>query len=78
MFVDTDIYDYRFDNCDMINNTFRAMVPGCQLDFDYNIHYKEIFEENLIGQLTLIPGTMLASLFLDRLGRVRVMSKSLE
>ncbi|CAL4119411.1 unnamed protein product [Meganyctiphanes norvegica] len=76
-FIDTDIYEYRFQNCELNNNTFQSLVPGCQLDFDYNIHYKEIFQENLIGQLSIIPGTLLTSLLLDRLGRVKIMSASM-
>ncbi|XP_066973216.1 synaptic vesicle glycoprotein 2B-like, partial [Macrobrachium rosenbergii] len=76
-FVDTDFYDYRFQDCLMVKNTFRALVPGCTLDFDYNIHYKEVFQENLIGQLTIIPGTLVTSLLMDRIGRVRIMSTSM-
>ncbi|KAK3896226.1 hypothetical protein Pcinc_000148 [Petrolisthes cinctipes] len=76
-FIDTDIYDYRFDHCEMKNNTKRSSAPGCSLDFDYNIHYKEVFQENLIGQLTMIPGTLVTSLLMDKLGRVRIMSISM-
>nr|XP_045611722.1 synaptic vesicle glycoprotein 2A-like isoform X1 [Procambarus clarkii] len=76
-FIDTDIYDYRFQDCEMINNKFHALAPGCTLDFDYNIHYKAVFQENLIGQLTMIPGTLITSLLMDKLGRVRIMSVSM-
>ncbi|KAK8381186.1 hypothetical protein O3P69_008212 [Scylla paramamosain] len=76
-FTDTDMHSYRFPDCEMDNITFHGLAPGCQLDFDYNIHYKEIFQENLIGQLTMIPGTLAASLFMDKLGRVKVMSISM-
>ncbi|XP_050730994.1 synaptic vesicle glycoprotein 2C-like isoform X2 [Eriocheir sinensis] len=75
-FTDTDMHPYRFPYCDMEDITFHGLAPGCTLDFDYNIHYKEIFQENLIGQLTMIPGTLAASLFMDKLGRVKVMSIS--
>ncbi|XP_047502688.1 synaptic vesicle glycoprotein 2C-like [Penaeus chinensis] len=77
LFIDTDLYDYRFIDCDRRNNIFRADVPGCKLDFDYNIHYKEVFQENLIGQLTIIPGTLITSLLMDRIGRVKIMSVSM-
>lgn len=76
-FIDTDIYDYRFQDCEMIDNKFHALAPGCTLDFDYNIHYREVFQENLIGQLTMIPGTLITSLLMDKLGRVRIMSVSM-
>ncbi|KAL7636141.1 UNVERIFIED_CONTAM: hypothetical protein RMT77_012898 [Armadillidium vulgare] len=76
-FLDTDFYDYRFENCRMTNNTFRALVPGCELDFDYNIHYKDVFQENLIGQLTMVPGTIIASMIMDKIGRSRIMCASM-
>lgn len=77
IFIDTDLYEYRFIDCEQKNNVVRASVPGCQLDFDYNIHYKEVFQENLIGQLTIIPGTLITSLLMDRIGRVKIMSVSM-
>ena len=67
------MYEYRFENCSMTTNTFKALVPGCSLDFDYNIHYQDVFQENLIGQLTLIPGTLATAFLLDYVGRVRIM-----
>ncbi|XP_042241451.1 synaptic vesicle glycoprotein 2C-like [Homarus americanus] len=76
-FIDTDIHKYRFQDCEMTDNTFHGLAPGCPLDFDYNIHYKAVFQENLIGQLTMIPGTLITSLLLDKLGRVRIMSISM-
>lgn len=76
IFIDTDLYEYRFIDCEQKNNVVRTSVPGCQLDFDYNIHYKEVFQENLIGQLTIIPGTLITSLLMDRIGRVKIMSES--
>ncbi|KAA0187251.1 hypothetical protein HAZT_HAZT006661 [Hyalella azteca] len=75
-FISTDIYEYRFINCEMINNTFRTVDSKCNLDFDYNIHYKDIFQENLIGQLSLIPGTLVAAIFMDQIGRSHIMGVS--
>lgn len=72
-FIDTDFYEYRFKGCTMDQNVFTALVPGCILDFDYNIHYKDVFQENLIGQLTLIPGTLLTALLMGHVGRVKIM-----
>ncbi|XP_043224835.1 synaptic vesicle glycoprotein 2C-like isoform X2 [Amphibalanus amphitrite] len=77
-FVDTDIYpNVRFRNCELRNNSFQAMVPGCQLDFDYNLHYVDVFQENLIGQLSLIPGSFVSSYLLDRVGRAKMIAGSL-
>ena len=69
------MYEYRFVDCEMHANKFKGTIPGCTLDFDYNIHYKDVFQENLIGQLTIIPGTITTALLMDRLGRVKIMSE---
>ena len=75
-FVDTDIYpNVRFRDCDLRNNSFQAMVPGCQLDFDYNLHYVDVFQENLIGQLSLIPGSFISSYLLDKVGRAKMIGE---
>ena len=75
-FVDTDIYPHiRFRNCELRNNSFQAMVPGCRLDFDYNLHYVDVFQENLIGQLSLIPGSFISSYLLDKVGRAKMIGE---
>ncbi|XP_037092099.1 synaptic vesicle glycoprotein 2B-like [Pollicipes pollicipes] len=76
-FVDTDIYEYRFKNCTLLNNSFQAMVPGCKLDFDYNLHYVDVFQENLIGQISLLPGSFIASYLLDKVGRAKMIAVSM-
>ncbi|CAG0922051.1 unnamed protein product [Notodromas monacha] len=76
-FADTDMYPYRFsDDTVLKNNSFLAMMGGCTLDFDLNFHLNEVFMENLIGQLALIPGTVLSVFLLDKLGRVKMICES--
>ncbi|EFX65790.1 hypothetical protein DAPPUDRAFT_65198 [Daphnia pulex] len=76
-FVDTDFFPYRFEGCHMEDTTFDSMDAFCPLDFDYNIHLGEVFLEQLIGELSLIPGLVLAALLMDRFGRARLISISL-
>jgi len=75
-FIDTDLFPYRFENCSMVNNSFNSMDAYCALDFDYNIHLDEIFLENLIGELALLPGLIVAAFLMDRFGRVRLIGLS--
>jgi len=73
-FVDTDFFPYRFEGCHMEDTTFDSMDAFCPLDFDYNIHLGEVFLEQLIGEVSLIPGLILAALLMDRFGRARLIS----
>jgi hypothetical protein len=59
----------------MANNSFLAMIGGCTLDFDFNFHLNEVFLENLVGQLALIPGTLVSIFLLDKVGRVKMICK---
>ncbi|XP_067003158.2 synaptic vesicle glycoprotein 2B [Anabrus simplex] len=76
-FVDTDLKIKHFEGCELINNTFIVLTTVCQLDFDYNIHLEDVFQENLVGQLSLIPGAFLSAFVVDRLGRVKVIGLSM-
>ncbi|CAM1300985.1 SV2A (predicted) [Pycnogonum litorale] len=76
-FVDTDFHDYRFRRCQFHNSSFLNTKPGCSIDFALNYDLSKIFLQNLIGQLSMIPGTIVASLIIDRFGRSTLISTSL-
>lgn len=76
-FDDTDLYDYKFIGCKFFHNTFHHTVDECGLDFDVNYDLSEIYLENLITQLAIIPGNIVSSYVLDRIGRVKTMQYSL-
>nr|CAI5860033.1 unnamed protein product [Callosobruchus analis] len=46
-FIDTDLTDHHFINCNLINNTFLSLVSGCNVDFDYNIYLDDLYDETL-------------------------------
>lgn len=75
-FVDTDFFPYRFEDCRMEETTFNGMDAYCPLDFDYNIFLGHVFLEQLISEVALIPGLILAALLMDRFGRVRLIGLS--
>nr|CAD7405370.1 unnamed protein product [Timema poppensis] len=70
-FVDTDL-SHHFENCKLDNNTVLSLTAGCALDFDYNIHLDEVFRENLVGQLAILPGAFISAFVIDKMGRVKM------
>lgn len=65
----------RFERCRLVNNSILSLSQGCHLDFDYNVHLQDIFQENLVGQLALLPGALVCAFLVDRVGRTRVIGK---
>lgn len=77
-FVDTDFYDFRFRDCAFHNSTtFLNRRTGCPIDFDVNFRLSDVFVENLFAQLAIIPGNIISSCVIDRLGRARTLGISL-
>ncbi|KAH7944805.1 hypothetical protein HPB49_000746 [Dermacentor silvarum] len=73
-FVDTDFYDFRFRDCAFHNSTtFLNRRTGCPIDFDVNFRLSDVFVENLFVQLAIIPGNIISSCVIDRIGRVRTL-----
>ncbi|KAG1688212.1 Synaptic vesicle glycoprotein 2C [Nymphon striatum] len=77
LFIDTDFHDYRFQDTKFVNSTFHSTKPGCAVDFALNYDLSEIFVLNFIGQLSMIPGTIVATILIDRVGRSKLISASL-
>ena len=71
-FIDTDLTDQHFENCVFTNTSLQSLSAGCPLDFDYNIHLEEVFQEHLVGQLAILPGALFSALAIDKLGRVKI------
>ena len=75
IFNDTNFYDYKFRETKLINTSIVNMKPGCSVDFDVNYSASTVYLEALLGQLAVVPGTVLAAFLMDKLGRVRVMGE---
>lgn len=46
---------------------------GCDIDFDVNFKLAELFYENLFAQLAILPGALISSFILDRIGRIKTL-----
>ena len=75
VFNDTNLYSDRFHACNFSSVHFDSMKIGCHVDFDTSYSSRQVFLENFLGQLSVIPGTVITALLLDRVGRVWLMGK---
>ncbi|XP_015906329.1 synaptic vesicle glycoprotein 2C [Parasteatoda tepidariorum] len=76
-FFDTDLFKYKFQFCTLVSSYFFNTKGGCELDFDINFKLSELFYENLFAQLAILPGALISSFILDRIGRVKTLGVSL-
>uniref|UniRef100_T1J4J4 Major facilitator superfamily (MFS) profile domain-containing protein n=1 Tax=Strigamia maritima TaxID=126957 RepID=T1J4J4_STRMM len=75
--TDTDFYDFRFQDCELINTKSVNTKGPCQLDLNFNFRLSDLFSEAMIGQAVLIPGSLVASLLMNTIGRLRVIGLSM-
>ncbi|XP_022252334.1 synaptic vesicle glycoprotein 2C-like [Limulus polyphemus] len=76
-FIGTDFHGYRFQDCNLHDSVYVNTKQGCTIDFDVNFNLRTIFLENLFAQLASVPGIVISSCLLDRLGRVKTLGTSL-
>ncbi|GFY76749.1 synaptic vesicle glycoprotein 2B [Trichonephila inaurata madagascariensis] len=76
-FLDTDLYPNKFQACSFNYSDFFNTKGGCDIDFDVNFKLAELFYENLFAQLAILPGTLISSFILDRIGRIKTLGFSL-
>ncbi len=75
-FNNTNFYPRKFQGTRVKNITFENMREGCQVDFDTNYSSETVFLENFLGQLAVVPGTIITALLVDKIGRVRMLGQS--
>ncbi|GIY72431.1 synaptic vesicle glycoprotein 2C [Caerostris darwini] len=76
----TNIENTHFTNLTFNNVRFDQTLInhcGCDIDFDVNFKLAELFYENLFAQLAILPGTLITSFILDRIGRIKTLGVSL-
>ena len=71
----TNVYPYKFVRTSLDHVTSENLFDGCQVDFDLSVSTETIFLENFMGQLAVIPGTLLTAVLVDKVGRVRMLSE---
>ncbi|KAI4467048.1 synaptic vesicle glycoprotein 2 [Holotrichia oblita] len=64
-FFDTDLTEHHFINCNMINNTFIALISGCTIDFDYNIFVEDLYQETIAWAGPMLPALLVIGFMLE-------------
>ncbi|MBN3310828.1 SV2B protein, partial [Amia calva] len=76
MFYNTDLYEEKFIDCRMVNNTFMHSKKGCHLDFEEENDIL-IYLVSFLGSLAVLPGNIISALFMDKIGRIKMIGGSM-
>lgn len=66
-----DLWEEKFINCKMENVTFEHNKHGCHLD---TVEENDvlIYLVSFLGSLAVLPGNIISALFMEKIGRVRI------
>ena len=77
-FNDTDFYGYKFKGTEFeVGTMFNNTREGCQVDFDISYSSRQVFLENFLSQLVVIPAALISALIIDKVGRVRLLGEAI-
>ncbi|KAL2093492.1 hypothetical protein ACEWY4_010804 [Coilia grayii] len=76
-FFNTDLYEEKFIDCEMDNmTTFEHNKKGCHLDFEEDNDVL-IYLVSFLGSLAVLPGNIISALFMDKIGRIKLIGGSM-
>ena len=66
-----DLWEEKFIDCRMENTTFEHNKRGCHLD---TVEENDvlIYLVSFLGSLAVLPGNILSALFMEKIGRVKI------
>lgn len=67
----SDLWQEKFKNCRMENATFLHPKKGCHLNFQEENDIV-IYMVSFLGSLAVLPGNIISALFMDKIGRIRI------
>nr|XP_020441336.1 synaptic vesicle glycoprotein 2B-like isoform X1 [Monopterus albus] len=76
VFYNTDLWEERFINCWMENTTFVHNKHGCHLDTEEENDVL-IYLVSFLGSLAVLPGNIISALFMDKIGRMKIIGGSM-
>ncbi|KAM9503953.1 synaptic vesicle glycoprotein 2B-like isoform 1-T2 [Salvelinus alpinus] len=76
VFYNTDLYEERFIDCRLENTTFLHNKKGCHLDIDKENDVL-IYLVSFLGSLAVLPGNIISALFMEKIGRVKIIGLSM-
>lgn len=69
-----DLWKEKFKNCRMENATFLHPKKGCHLNFQEENDIV-IYMVSFLGSLAVLPGNIISALFMDKVGRIRIIGE---
>ncbi|CAB1451173.1 unnamed protein product [Pleuronectes platessa] len=76
VFYNTDLWQEKFKDCRMENTTFLHPKKGCHLNFKEENDIV-IYMVSFLGSFAVLPGNILSALFMDKIGRIRIIGGSM-
>ncbi|KAJ4937903.1 hypothetical protein JOQ06_002532 [Pogonophryne albipinna] len=75
-FSDTDLWEEKFIDCRIENTTFEHNKQGCHLD---TVEENDvlIYLVSFLGSLAVLPGNIISALFMEKIGRVKIIGGSM-
>lgn len=74
LLLDADLWQEKFKNCQMENTTFLHPKKGCHLNFEEENDIV-IYMVSFLGSLAVLPGNIISALFMDKIGRIRIIGE---
>ncbi|XP_072242825.1 synaptic vesicle glycoprotein 2B-like [Leuresthes tenuis] len=76
VFYNTDLWEEKFIDCRMENTTFEHTKHGCHL---YTLGENDalIYLVSFLGSLAVLPGNIISALFMEKIGRVKIIGGSM-
>ncbi|XP_005795862.1 synaptic vesicle glycoprotein 2B-like [Xiphophorus maculatus] len=76
VFYNTDLWEEKFIDCRMENTTFEHNKHGCHLD---SVEENDvlIYLVSFLGSLAVLPGNIISALFVEKIGRVKIIGGSM-
>ena len=72
--LSADLWQEKFKDCRMENTTFLHPKKGCHLNFQEENDIV-IYMVSFLGSLAVLPGNIISALFMDKIGRIRIIGE---
>ncbi|XP_071403134.1 synaptic vesicle glycoprotein 2B-like [Centroberyx affinis] len=76
VFYNTDLWEEKFVDCRMENTSFLQNKHGCHLD-TMEENDVLIYLVSFLGSLAVLPGNIISALFMEKIGRVKIIGGSM-
>ncbi|KAJ3595997.1 hypothetical protein NHX12_002406 [Muraenolepis orangiensis] len=75
-FINTDLWEDKFINCKLENVSWHENKHGCHLDVSEENDVL-IYLVSFLGSLAVLPGNIVSALFMEKVGRVKIIGGSM-